>query len=152
MNKINLLLVEDDDDHARLVQRSLDRHPATFKVVRARDGVQALKHLQNSELAVSDRTNLILMDLKLPRKGGLEVLEEIRKNPVLTRLPVVILTTSSADIDRAKAYDHHANSYLLKPIEFTQFRSVIDQFANYWGDWNQNPPTELVAESIDEPS
>lgn len=147
MNKISLLLVEDDDDHARLVLRILDQYPMIHHVVRARDGVQAIDHLRNPDPDPKIRTNFVLMDLKLPKMGGLQVLEEIRNNPVLTNLPVVILTTSAAEIDRAKAYEHHANSYLIKPIEFSEFRALVDQFATYWAAWNQNPPAEAPTEA-----
>ncbi len=137
MNKMNLLLVEDDDDHADLIQRILDRRPSVQQINRARDGVQALEFLRTDR---GTHTNLVLMDLKLPRKGGLEVLEEVRADSRLTTLPIIILTTSSAEIDRASAYQHHANSYLVKPMDFTQFQALVDEVATYWGLWNQFPP------------
>jgi CheY-like chemotaxis protein len=83
--------------------------------------------------------NLVLLDLRLPKVDGLEVLKNIKSNPKLSAIPVVILTTSAAETDMVKAYEHHANSFLVKPVDFTQFSKLMDTFGYYWVAWNQYP-------------
>jgi CheY-like chemotaxis protein len=83
--------------------------------------------------------NLILLDLRLPKVDGLEVLRVIKSDPKLTTIPVVILTTSAAETDMVKAYEHHANSFLVKPVDFTQFSKLMDILGYYWVAWNQYP-------------
>jgi CheY-like chemotaxis protein len=134
------LLVEDDDDHAQLVIRSLERDRITNRIEHVRDGVQALDYLfQRAPYANKPRPDVILLDLKLPKVDGHEVLREIKQDPNLKVIPVVILTTSNAEIDRAKAYQEHANSYLVKPLDFGKFRKMADDLRLYWGMWNQPP-------------
>src|SRR5690606_24500907 len=83
------------------------------------------------------RPDVILLDLKLPKVNGHEVLAAIKDDPDLCSIPVVVLTTSSAETDRLKAYRHHANSYLVKPINFSRFRQMVSDLSLYWGVWNQ---------------
>ena len=83
--------------------------------------------------------NLILLDLRLPKIDGLEVLKIIKTDTKLSAIPVVILTTSSAESDMVKAYEWHANSYLVKPVDFTQFNKLMNTFGYYWVVWNQYP-------------
>jgi CheY-like chemotaxis protein len=80
-----------------------------------------------------------LLDLRLPKVDGLEVLRVIKSDPKLTTIPVVILTTSAAETDMVKAYEHHANSFLVKPVDFTQFSKLMDTLGYYWLAWNQYP-------------
>ena len=83
--------------------------------------------------------NLVLLDLRLPKVDGLEVLRIIKSDHMLSKIPVVILTTSAAESDMVKAYEHHANSFLVKPVDFTQFSKLMDTFGYYWVAWNQYP-------------
>ena len=80
---------------------------------------------------------MVLLDLRLPKVDGLEVLKTIKSDPKLSAIPVVILTTSDAEVDMAKAYEHHANSFLVKPVDFTQFSKLMETFGYYWVAWNQ---------------
>ncbi|NNC87137.1 MAG: response regulator [Akkermansiaceae bacterium] len=138
---VDFLLVEDDDDHADLVIRALKKGRVVNRIDRARDGVEAMRFLRKEgEFAGVPRPDIVILDLKLPRKDGLEVLQEVRDDPHLSMLPIVILTTSSAETDRARAYEYHANSYLKKPIDFEQFRKMVEDLSLYWGVWNEAPP------------
>lgn len=87
--------------------------------------------------ATSPRPGVVLLDLRLPKVDGLEVLRSIKTDPRLSHIPVAILTTSKAEIDMVKAYDLHANSYLVKPVDFTQFTELMEIFGYYWLAWNQ---------------
>ncbi|MBI1312853.1 response regulator [bacterium] len=137
---IQFLLVEDDDDHATLIERCLVRSKTPCQVERVRDGVAALEFLRrpadDSEPPVP---NVVILDVKLPRMSGLEVLEQIRADASLRHLPVVILTTSDADCDRNRAYELQVNSYLVKPMHYAQFRDLLASVSEYWGCWNRLP-------------
>lgn len=138
---INFLLVEDDDDHAAIVLRTLEQNRVVNSVKRVTDGAQALQYL-NREAPFEDRLtpDIILLDLKLPKVDGHEVLRHIKENPALCRIPVVVLTTSNAEADRARAYAFHANSYLVKPVNFQRFRQMVSDLSLYWGVWNEPAP------------
>jgi CheY-like chemotaxis protein len=86
------------------------------------------------------RPDLILLDLNLPKKDGREVLAEIKNDPELKTIPIVILTTSEAELDITKAYDYNVNSYLVKPLDFEKFSNMIEAFGFYWVVWNKYPP------------
>lgn len=138
-----ILLVEDNDDHAELVKRSFENHRLANRIIHVVDGEEALNYLfrrgkfENPQS--SPAPHLILLDLRLPKVDGLEVLEEIRTSEILKSIPVVVLTTSKADTDLLKAYDHHVNSYLVKPVDFEKFCQLIDDLGFYWLAWNQKP-------------
>jgi CheY-like chemotaxis protein len=138
-----VLLVEDNLDHAELVMRSLSEHRLPMKVTHLRDGQAALDYLfRDGEWAnpdLSPRPQVLLLDLRLPRVDGLEVLRRVKESDSLAQLPVVILTTSAAERDIAKAYDRRANSYLIKPLDFTQFRRLMEDLGVYWLGWNASP-------------
>jgi CheY-like chemotaxis protein len=142
---IVILLAEDDPAHAEIVRRNLETSRIVNRLEHVIDGQQALDYLYRrgpfSDAASSPRPGLILLDLRMPRVDGLEVLRTIKGDPELMRIPVVVLTTSAAEIDIARAYDHHANSYLVKPVEFSQFLSLIESIGYYWLVWNQHPVT-----------
>ncbi|MES2769378.1 MAG: response regulator [Bdellovibrionota bacterium] len=137
---ITFLLVEDDDDHAQLVIRGLENNRITNKIDRVRDGAEALDYLfcrdKYKEKVAPD---IILLDLKLPKIDGHEVLRKIKMDSRLKVIPVVVLTTSAAESDRARAYQEHANSYLVKPLDFNSFRKMAEDLNLYWGVWNQAP-------------
>ncbi len=136
-----ILLVEDDDLDAMNVKRAFRGEAAVESVTVAQDGVEALELLRSGRLAL-DRL-VMLVDLRMPRMNGLELLRELRQHPRLSRIPVVILTTSADERDRAAAYELHAAGYLLKPLDGGSFRECMQRFAAYWSHM-QHPPAEKV--------
>jgi two-component system, response regulator len=139
-----ILLVEDNDDDVELTLRALRRNRVANRVDVVRDGAEALEYLfatgSYSGRDVRDTPNLVLLDLKLPKVGGLEVLERLRDDPRTRRLPVVILTSSNVESDLARSYDLGANSYIRKPVDFTQFMEAVNQLGLYWLVLNEAPP------------
>ena len=136
---ISFLLVEDNEDHAQLMKRSFASSQISNTVDRVNDGAEALDYLfQRGKYAGKALPDVILLDLNLPKVSGHEVLGQIKKDPRLKVIPVVILTTSAAETDRARAYQDHANSYLVKPLDFNSFRKMVDDLSYYWGIWNQS--------------
>ena len=138
-----VMLVEDNIDHAELVLRTLEDHRIANKVRHFLDGQAALYYLYQrgdfSESTELERPQVILLDLRLPRVDGMEVLKTIKEDAELKSIPVVVLTTSEAEKDVAKAYYNHANSYLVKPVGFEDFRKLMDDLGFYWLGWNTNP-------------
>lgn len=130
---IEILLVEDNPGDIRLTQRAFEMRNVVNGLQVATDGVEALAYLnQDGEYADVDRPDLILLDLNLPRMDGREVLERIKSNPVLKRIPVVILTSSTAEEDIVRTYDLHANAYLTKPVDFDGLVDVADRIDDFW--------------------
>jgi chemotaxis family two-component system response regulator Rcp1 len=130
---LDVLLVEDSPDDARLVQEAFRRWSMANRLTIAEDGEQAIRFLRQQppfERAV--RPGLILLDLNLPKRDGREVLAEIKADPVLRRIPVIVLTTSDAERDVIRAYDLHANCYLTKPSEVDEFLSRIHAIEDFW--------------------
>jgi two-component system response regulator len=142
-NPIVILLVEDEPAHAEIVTRGFEDSRLVHRLFHVADGQAALDFLYRSgEFKDADsapRPNLILLDLRLPSMDGLEVLKIIKADPDLGSIPVVILTTSAAESDMAKAYDSHASSYLVKPMDFQKFAKLMDALGMYWMEWNQYP-------------
>lgn len=139
-----VLLVEDNDDHAELIQRTLAQQWSASRIIHVNDGESALDYLGRrgrwSDPAHSPRPHVILLDLRLPRIDGFEVLQQIKQSPELRRIPVVVLTTSAADRDIMRAYECHANSYLVKPLGFDTFAGLMNTVGAYWLSWNTVPP------------
>ena len=135
---VHFLLVEDDDDHAELIQMTLAESRIGNTFDRVSDGEEALAYLRR-EGAYADKPqpDVVLLDLKLPKVDGHEVLAQIKSDESLRRISVVVLTTSQSEADRAKAYYNHANSYLTKPVDFGRFQQMIKDLKLYWGVWNQ---------------
>lgn len=130
---IEILMAEDNPGDVRLTREALRRNKIHNHLSVARDGEEALAYLRREgTYADAPRPDLVLLDLNMPRKGGLEVLAEIKADPDLRRIPVVILTTSEAERDIAASYDLHANCYILKPVELDQFMLVIRQIEGFW--------------------
>jgi len=131
-----ILLVEDNPDDEALTLRALKKNNISNEVRVARDGVEALDFLFCRDAYVdrnpADQPQLILLDLKLPRMDGLEVLKEIRGNAHTKLLPVVILTTSNEDRDIIGSYERGANSFIRKPVDFDQFMDAVRQLGLYW--------------------
>lgn len=140
---IVILMVEDDEGHAEIVRRNFETCRMANHLIHVADGQAALDYLYQrnefSDPTKSPRPGVILLDLRLPKVDGLEVLKTIKADPKLHAIPVVILTTSSAETDMVRAYDCHANSYLVKPVDFTQFTQLMETFGYYWLAWNQYP-------------
>ena len=140
---VSFLLVEDDDDHAQLVIRSLENNRITNRIDHVKDGAIALAYLfREGTFQNQPPPDIVLLDLKLPKIDGHEVLRRIKRDPRLKVIPVVILTTSAAESDRAKAYEENANSYLVKPLDFAKFRKMAEDLNLYWGMWNQPATTK----------
>ncbi|HLP77995.1 MAG TPA: response regulator [Candidatus Paceibacterota bacterium] len=144
MNK-SILLVEDNPEDVRLTRRALTKNNIGNDLVVLTDGVLALEHLlrasENPAQTGPDALPaVILLDLKLPRMDGLELLKEIRANPKLRRLPVVILTSSKEQQDILSSYDLGANSYIRKPVDFEQFMEAVRYLGLYWLLLNEPPP------------
>ena len=140
---INILLVEDDEAHAEIVRRNLATNRVANRIHHVADGQAALDFLHQQEAfaepADAPRPDLVLLDLRLPKVDGLDVLKAVKADPELGSIPVVILTTSSAESDKARAYACQANSYLVKPVELRQFTELMGAFGYYWLAWNQYP-------------
>lgn len=138
-----VMLIEDNIDHAELVIRTLEEHRIANRVRHFADGQTALDYLfrrgEFSDPETSRRPHIILLDLRLPRIDGVEVLQAIKNDDELKSIPVVILTTSEAEKDVIRAYMHHANSYLVKPVGFEEFKKLMDDLGFYWLGWNTHP-------------
>ncbi len=133
---LRILLVEDNDDHAELIRRTLGEQQWAAHIIHVSDGESALDYLHRRGAWIepdrSPRPHVILLDLRLPRIDGHDVLMSIKQSADLRRIPVVILTTSSAERDVIRAYDAHANSYLIKPFGFEEFRDLMRDVGVYW--------------------
>ena len=130
---IEILLVEDNPGDARLTREALRDGKVQNNLHIAVDGVEAMAFLRRQgPHAGAVRPDLILLDLNLPRKSGREGLAEVKSDPELARIPVVVLTTSKAEEDVAKAYDFHANCYITKPVDFEQFITVVRSIEEFW--------------------
>lgn len=140
---IVILLVEDEPAHAEIVRRNFEDLRLANRLEHVADGQAALDYLYRRDIfidpASAPRPGLILLDLRLPRLDGLEVLRTIKADPNLCRIPVVILTTSAIEADMANAYDSHANSYLTKPADHLQFAALLESLGYYWLAWNRHP-------------
>lgn len=141
MKKNHILLVEDNPDDELLAMRALKKNNILNEVKVARDGAEALDYLEG---LAGDETlpELILLDLQLPKVSGLEVLKAIRENPRTQLLPVVILTSSDEEKDMVSSYQLGANSYIRKPVDFSQFVEAVQQLGIYWLVLNLTPPAK----------
>jgi two-component system, response regulator len=139
-----IFLVEDNDDDADLAMMAFGRAKVFPPIVRAHDGVEALDYLfargQHAGRDPLDLPSMVLLDIKLPKLSGLEVLKAIRTDARTRLLPIIVLTSSNEDCDRSAAYQHFANSYVLKPVDYDQFAAAALQLGNYWMSLNVPPP------------
>lgn len=132
VKEIEILLVEDNSGDARLAKEALKDSKVINKLHIVTNGVEAMAYLNNEgEFANQPKPDLILLDLNLPRKDGREVLKEVKTSDKLRRIPVVILTTSKADEDILKTHDLHANCYITKPIDLSQFVEVVKSIESF---------------------
>jgi two-component system, chemotaxis family, response regulator Rcp1 len=130
---IEILLVEDNPGDVRLTREALREGKVRNNLYVAADGVEALRFLRREgEHADAARPDLVLLDLNLPKKDGRQVLQEIKNDPQLRTIPVVILTSSQAEQDICRAYDLHANAYVTKPVDLDQFITVVRSIESFW--------------------
>jgi two-component system, response regulator len=142
MDKKKILLVEDNRDDILLIQRAFNKSKLSekFELIVAQDGNKALSYLKDLTMTQKDILPMILLlDLKLPRLDGFEVLQHIRSNEKTKLVPVIVFTSSKEDTDITKAYILGANSYVRKPIDSEKFMSVLQQIVTYWGEVNELP-------------
>ncbi len=139
-----ILLVEDNPDHAELLKRSFTRYSPDTAILHLWDGEETLDYLfGRGKYALSGERplpDLILLDLKLPKIDGLQVLKRIKAVESLRSIPVVMLTSSDTEKDVLKAYKLNVNSYLVKPVEFNRFLDLARELGLYWFRWNKRPP------------
>lgn len=144
MESNSILLVEDNPDDEALTIRAFRKNNVTNEVVVARDGAEALDYLFGTGTYVNRDTSLlpqiVILDLKLPKVDGLEVLRRMRASPQTKLLPVVILTSSNEEQDRLEGYGLGANSYVRKPVDFAEFVDAVRQLGLYWLLLNERPP------------
>ncbi|HKW89974.1 MAG TPA: response regulator [Candidatus Acidoferrales bacterium] len=149
MNDKVILLVEDNPDDEALTLRALKKNNISNEVIVARDGAEALDYLFGTGAYQGrdprNQPQVTLLDLKLPKIDGLEVLRRLRADPRTKLLPVVILTSSNEEQDRAKGYGLGANSYVRKPVDFSQFSEAVRQLGLYWLLLNEAPPAARKA-------
>lgn len=140
---IEILLVEDNDNDVELTLRAFKRHNLTNQIHVARDGAEALEFLfrggDQGVRAVSEGLRVILLDLKLPKVSGLEVLREIKSHGTLKTIPIVVLTSSAEEPDIEKCYKLGANSYIVKPVDFDRFTEAVRELGLYWLLLNRPP-------------
>ncbi len=142
------LLVEDNDAHAKLVRIAMEQNHLLNKLVRLKHGDEVIPYI-NKEGKYKDaqRPGIILLDLNIPGKNGLEVLKILKDDEDTRDIPIIILTTSRSLSDRQQAYLQYANSYLVKPVDFKKFHSMIKDLNMYWSVWNE-PLTESELATI----
>ncbi len=143
---LKILYVEDDPAHAEISLRNLRKARISNTITHVSDGQQALDYLfhegEFSDPVKSPTPNLILLDLRLPKVDGLEVLARVKNDEKLQKIPIVVLTTSAAEADILKAYSYKVNSYLVKPLDFNIFSQLLESFGFYWLAWNTYPDME----------
>jgi two-component system, response regulator len=137
LDHVDILLVEDSDEDAELAIRALKRHRLANQVHRVVDGVEALEFIASTD----HRPKLVLLDLKLPRVDGLEVLRRLKSDPATQPIPVVVLTSSREDRDLIDSYRLGVNSYIVKPVDFDKFVEAVGQLGLYWAVLNEPRPT-----------
>lgn len=140
---VEILLVEDNPGDVDLTLEALEEARVRNTVQVVEDGVEALRYLRKEgKYANVRRPDLVLLDLNLPKKDGRQVLEEIKDDPALRRIPVVVLTTSDSETDVLESYDRHAAAYIVKPVNFDQFADVVRSIEGFWLTVVQYAPDE----------
>jgi CheY-like chemotaxis protein len=146
LNVIDVLLVEDDAGDVLMTREAFDAHKIANRLHVVDDGVKAIEFLRrDGEYANAPRPGLILLDLNLPRRSGREVLSDVKSDPDLCDIPVVILTTSSAEEDIVRSYKLHANAYVTKPVNFSRFVEVVRQIDQFFVTVVTLPPPSRAA-------
>lgn len=140
---VDILLVEDNPGDVRLTQEALKDAKVLNEIYIAKDGVEALEFLhRRGKFVDMPIPDLILLDLNLPKKDGREVLAEVKHDPILKHIPVVVLTTSKAEEDIVKSYNLHANAYITKPVDLKRFAEIIHVLNEFWFTIVKLPPKE----------
>lgn len=138
-----ILLVEDNPDHTELIKRSFANHRVVNHIYHVSDGEAALNYLfhrdEFADPTISPQPHVILLDLRLPRIDGLQVLKTVKTDEATRHIPVVVVTTSEAERDIFAAYNNYANSYLVKPVDFEKFTQMMNNLGFYWLVWNHYP-------------
>jgi two-component system response regulator len=138
---ISVLLVEDDPGDVMLIREAFADHKVGNVLSVVSDGVEAMRFVRREgEYADRERPDLVVLDLNLPRKSGSEVLAEIKSDPELSTIPVVVLTTSEAEEDVISSYRQHANAYITKPVDFDRFREIVHQIDDFFIGIVRLPP------------
>ncbi|MCL4384794.1 MAG: response regulator [Cyanobacteria bacterium] len=142
---IEILMVEDNPGDIRLTKEALKEGKIINNLHITRDGVEAMEFLyKEGKYKNSIRPDLILLDLNLPRKSGHEVLAEIKNDPALKRIPVIILSISKLEEDILKSYNNYANCYIIKPVDFNQFVEVVKSIEDFWISIVKLPPDNFI--------
>ena len=148
--EMDILLIEDNSEDVEITLRAFHKHHIANKIHVVRDGEEALECLfstgRYSEGSPCQNTRLILLDLKLPKVDGLEILQKVKSDPRTRHIPVVVLTSSREEQDLAKSYNYGVNSYVVKPVDFAQFSDAVRQVGLYWMLLN-HVPAELSMDS-----
>ncbi|HEU0249917.1 MAG TPA: response regulator [Solirubrobacteraceae bacterium] len=140
-NLISVLLVEDDPGDVLLIREAFSEQKVGNILSVVSDGVRAIEYVRGEgEFAERERPDLILLDLNLPRKSGTEVLAEIKADPELATIPVIVLTTSEAEQDVLRSYQAHANAYITKPVDFDRFRQIVHKIDDFFIGIVKLPP------------
>jgi len=138
---ISVLLVEDDPGDVLLIREAFADHKVGNVLSTVSDGVEAMRFVRGEgEYAGQERPDLVLLDLNLPRKSGVEVLAEIKGDPDLSTIPVIVLTTSEAEEDVMRSYRMHANAYIAKPVDFDRFKQIVHQIDDFFIGIVKLPP------------
>lgn len=146
MSVVEILMVEDNPADARLTEEALKEGLLCNRLHLARDGVEAMQFLRREEpFRDAPRPDVVLLDLNLPRKDGREVLAEIKTDPNLKNIPVVVLTTSEAEQDIVKSYALHANCYVTKPVDLQRFIEIVRQIETFWLQIVKLPQSDAAA-------
>lgn len=141
---VEILLVEDNKGDARLAQETLKNSKISNKIHWVHDGVEAMKFLHNEgKYDDAPRPDVILLDLNLPKKDGREVLEEVKTDENLKRIPIVVLTVSDDERDILHSYNHHVNCYITKPIDLNAFTRVVKSIKEFWFSIVKLPPDKI---------
>jgi CheY-like chemotaxis protein len=144
----SILLVEDDPGDVMLIREALVEHKVGNALSVVSDGVQAMEFVRGlGAYAGVERPDLVLLDLNLPRKSGAEVLAEIKGDPELSMIPVVVLTTSESEDDVLRSYQRHANAYITKPLDFERFRDIVRQIDDFFIGIVKLPPRGTSADA-----
>ena len=138
---IEILLAEDNPGDVRLTEKALDHGNIINNLHVVKNGVEALQFLrQDGEFSDKPRPDLVLLDLNMPKKDGREVMEEMKGDPSLRRIPVVVLTSSEAEEDVVRSYELNANAYLTKPVDFDGFVDIVKRIEDFWFSVVKMPP------------
>jgi CheY-like chemotaxis protein len=142
LKPIEILLVEDNAGDIRLTQEALKESSLMVNLSVVRDGIEAMDYLRGGDNGAHAYPDLVLLDLNLPRKDGREVLQEIKSDAGLRRIPVVVLTTSEAESDILTTYGFHANCYITKPVDMEQFIKIVNMLNEFWFTIVKLPPRD----------